>query len=196
MSKSNPRVNDQIKVREVRLIGPDGKQLGIKPIQEALSIAKEMDLDLVEVSAMARPPVCKIMDYAKYKFDESHKAREARKKSAANALKEMKYRPKIGTSDFENKTKQVSKFLEQGHKVKITMMFRGREVFHPEFGYKVLEKVAELTNDLAKVEVAPKLDGKNLVMVLSPLKKANRNSKTTENSKQLSNGLANKSPVE
>jgi translation initiation factor IF-3 len=179
------RVNDQIKAKEVRLVDSQGKQLGIKSIEEALKIAQGAELDLVEVSPFAKPPVCKLMDYSKFKFDENHKAREARKKSAANALKEMKYRPKIGSSDFENKTKQVSKFLEQGHKVKVTMMFRGREVFHPEFGYKVLEKVAEITQPIAKVEVAPKLDGKNLVMVLAPLKKGSKNSKEGLNLKQI-----------
>ncbi len=151
---------------------PEGNQLGIKSSAEALELAKSMDLDLVEVAPMAVPPVCRIMDYGKFKFDSAQRARESRRKSVSSQLKEMKYRPKIGTGDFETKTKQVLKFLADGHKVKVTVMFRGREVFHPELGRHILEKIEERTTKLAKIEAAAKLDGKNMIMVLAPDKRA------------------------
>jgi translation initiation factor IF-3 len=159
----------------------------VKPISEALQIAKEMDLDLVEVAPQANPPVCRLMDYGKFKFDEEHRVRESRKKSSANAVKEMKYRPKIGPGDFETKTKQVIKFLEEGHKVKITMMFKGREVFHPELGEKILLKVAEEAADVAKVEIEPKLDGKNMLMLLTPGKKGHTKGKKESDNAQIKN---------
>ncbi|MCL4423469.1 MAG: translation initiation factor IF-3, partial [Actinobacteria bacterium] len=124
-------MNDRIRAREVRLVGPDGNQLGIKALPEALSLARRMDLDLVEVAPQASPPVCRIMDYGKFKFDAAQKAKESRKKTSHQGLKEMKYRPKIGVGDFDTKTRQVARFLDEGHKVKLTIMFRGREVFHP-----------------------------------------------------------------
>ena len=151
---------------------PEGNQLGIKSAAEALELAKSMDLDLVEVAPMAVPPVCRIMDYGKFKFDSAQRARESRRKSVSSQLKEMKYRPKIGTGDFETKTKQVIKFLGEGHKVKVTVMFRGREVFHPDLGRQILEKIEERTAAIAKVEAAAKLDGKNMIMVLAPDKRA------------------------
>ena len=151
---------------------PEGNQLGIKSAAEALELAKSMDLDLVEVAPMAVPPVCRIMDYGKFKFDSAQRARESRRKSVSSQLKEMKYRPKIGTGDFETKTKQVIKFLGEGHKVKVTVMFRGREVFHPDLGRQILAKIEERTAAIAKVEAAAKLDGKNMVMVLAPDKRA------------------------
>ena len=156
----------------MRLVDPDGKQLGIKPLPEALHIARELDLDLVEVAAQANPPVCRIMDYGKYKFDEAQKAKESRRKSSNFSIKEMKYRPKIGQGDFDTKTRKVLHFLGEGHKVKITIMFRGREMTHPELGKQILDKVAEKATHLAKVEAAPKLDGRNMIMVLAPDKRA------------------------
>lgn len=150
---------------------PEGNQLGIKSVAEALELAKSMDLDLVEVAPMAVPPVCRIMDYGKFKFDSAQKARESRRKSVSSQLKEMKYRPKIGIGDFDTKTKQVLKFLGEGHKVKITVMFRGREVFHPELGKHILDKIEEKTATVAKVESAAKLDGKNMILVLAPDKR-------------------------
>jgi translation initiation factor IF-3 len=156
----------------VRLVDPDGKQLGIKPLPEALHIARELDLDLVEVAAQANPPVCRIMDYGKFKFDEAQKAKESRRKSSNFSIKEMKYRPKIGQGDFDTKTRKVLHFLGEGHKVKITIMFRGREMTHPELGKQILDKVAERATHLAKVEAAPKLDGRNMIMVLAPDKRA------------------------
>jgi len=135
-------------------------------------MARDLDLDLVEVAPLANPPVCRIMDYGKYKYEEAQRARESRRKSSAVAIKEMKYRPKIGIGDFDTKTRKVSEFLAEGHKVKVTIMFRGREVFHPELGKKILDQVAERVVEVGKVEAAPRLDGRNMTMVLAPDKRA------------------------
>ena len=148
-----------------------GEQLGIKPLPEALSIARNLDLDLVEVAPQAEPPVCRIMDYGKFKYEAGQKAKESRRKTTQISIKEMKYRVKIGSGDFDTKTRKVEEFLSEGHKVKITIMFRGREVAHPELGMKILDRVATHNADLAKVEAAPKLDGRNMVMVLAPDKR-------------------------
>lgn len=140
---------------------------------EALNFARALDLDLVEVADKANPPVCRVMDYGKYKYEAAQKAKESRKKSTNVVVKEMKYRPKIGGGDFETKTKKVEQFLNEGHKVKITIMFRGREVAHPELGKKILDRVADEIVHLGRVEVYPKLDGpRNMIMVLAPDKKA------------------------
>jgi translation initiation factor IF-3 len=141
-------------------------------LPEALSMARDLELDLVEVADKAAPPVCRIMDYGKYKYEAAQRAKESRKKSTNVVVKEMKYRPKIGPGDFETKTRSVEKFLGQGHKVKITIMFRGREVYHPELGRKILDQVAEEVVDVGRVEIYPKLDGRNMTMVLAPDKKA------------------------
>jgi translation initiation factor IF-3 len=154
------------------VIGADGAQLGIKPLPEALSLAREQDLDLVEVADKANPPVVRIMDYAKYKYLEAQKAKESRKKSSNVVVKEMKYRPKIGQGDFDTKTRKVEQFLREGHKVKVTIMFRGREVQHPELGQKILDHVAEEVVDVGKVEIFPRVDGRNMTMVLAPDRKA------------------------
>ena len=154
------------------LIDPDGKQLGVKPLPEALNIARQMDLDLVEVAAEANPPVCKIMDYNRFKYEAAQRAKESRRKATSTGIKEMKYRPKIGIGDFETKTRQVARFLGEGHKVKITIMFRGREMSHPELGKRILDQVAESVANVAKVEAAPKLDGRNMIMVLAPDRRA------------------------
>ncbi|WP_254127165.1 translation initiation factor IF-3 [Aquihabitans sp. G128] len=162
-----------MRAREVRLVGPDGAQIGIKPLPEALIFARELDLDLVEVADKANPPVCRVMDYGKYKYETAQKAKESRRKSTNVVIKEMKYRPKIGGGDFETKTKKVERFLAEGHKVKVTIMFRGREVAHPELGKKILDRVAEEIINTGRVEVYPKLDGpRNMIMVLAPDKKA------------------------
>jgi translation initiation factor IF-3 len=166
------RINDRIRAREVLLIGPDGDQLGIRPLPEALSQAREMGLDLVEVADKANPPVCRIMDYGRYKYQAAQRAKESRKKSTNVVVKEMKYRPKIGVADFETKTRRVERFLGEGHKVKVTIMFRGREMQHPELGKRILDDVAEHVSHLGRVEVYPKLDGRNMTMVLAPDKKA------------------------
>jgi translation initiation factor IF-3 len=146
--------------------------LGIKPLPEALAIARDLDLDLVEVAPQAAPPVCRIMDYGKFKFDAAQKARESRRKTSNVGIKEMKYRPKIGDADFDTKTRRVLKFLAEGHKVKVTIMFRGREVYHPELGRKILDRLAESVDGIAKVETEARLDGRNMVMVLGPDKRA------------------------
>lgn len=154
-------------------MGPDGEQVGIKPLPEALAFARQLELDLVEVADRANPPVCRVMDYGKYKYEAAQKAKESRRKSSNVVIKEMKYRPKIGGGDFDTKTRKVEKFLGEGHKVKITIMFRGREVAHPELGKKILDHVAEATDHVGRIEVYPKLDGpRNMIMVLGPDKKA------------------------
>jgi translation initiation factor IF-3 len=156
----------------VLLIDPDGKQLGIKPLPEALSIARQLDLDLVEVAAEANPPVCRVMDYNRFKYEAAQRAKESRRKATSTGIKEMKYRPKIGIGDFDTKTRQVARFLGEGHKVKITIMFRGREMSHPDLGKKILDQVAEAVAETGKVESAPKLDGRNMIMVLAPDRRA------------------------
>ena len=134
-------------------------------------MAREMGLDLVEVADKANPPVCRIMDYGKYKYENAQRQKESRKKSTNIVVKEMKYRPKIGKGDFDTKTRKVEKFLGEGHKVKVTIMFRGREIHHPELGKRILDNVAERVADEAVVELYPKLDGRNMIMVLAPDKK-------------------------
>ncbi len=161
------------------MIDPDGNQLGVKPLPEALAIARQLDLDLVEVAPDANPPVCRIMDYNRFKYESAQRAKESRKKATSTSIKEMKYRPKIGTGDFTTKTRQVSRFLEEGHKVKVTIMFRGREVSHPELGMKILDDLAEQVSSVAKVEAAPKLDGRNMVMVLAPDRRARQAARKT-----------------
>jgi translation initiation factor IF-3 len=176
----------------VRLVDPDGEQLGIKLLPEALAIARELDLDLVEVAPGANPPVCRIMDYGKFKFDAAQRAKESRRKAVHVGIKEMKYRPKIGDGDFDTKTRQVAKFLEEGHKVKITIMFRGREVFHPELGKKILDRIAEKMDGMGKSESVPRLDGRNMVMVLAPDKRAKQSaaSRGPGHDGEASNGAA------
>jgi translation initiation factor IF-3 len=153
-------------------VGHDGQQIGIKPLPEALSIARELDLDLVEVAAQANPPVCRIMDFGKYKYEAAQKAKESRRKTTNVVIKEMKYRPKIGGGDFDTKTRKVEGFLKEGHKVKVTLTFRGREVYHPDLGKKILDKVEEAVKDVGRVEIFPRIDGRNMTMVLTPDKRA------------------------
>ncbi len=138
------------------------------PLPQALNKARELDLDLVEVADKAHPPVCRIMDYKKYVYESKQRAKESRKKTTQVVVKEMKYRPKIGGGDFDTKTRKVEKFLSQGHKVKITIMFRGRELSHPQLGRKILDQIAEQMDYLAKIEAYPRLDGRNMTMVLGP----------------------------
>ena len=134
-------------------------------------MSRALDMDLVEVAPMARPPVAKIMDYGKFKFDQAQRTKESKRKASATQIKEMKYRPKIGVGDFDTKTRQVGKFLAEGHKVKVTIMFRGREIFHPELGQEILERVIEGVKEVGRVETFPKLDGRNMLMVLVPDKR-------------------------
>jgi len=146
--------------------------LGIKAVPEALSLARSLDLDLVEVAPLATPPVCRIMDYGKYRYEESQRAKESRKKATHISIKEVKFRPKIGQGDFDTKVRHIIDFLNEGHKVKVTLQFRGREMAHPELGAKVLDGVAEQVGALAKIEASPRLDGRNMTMVMAPDKKA------------------------
>ena len=165
------RINDRIRVPEVRLVGPNGETVGIVPTDQALKLAQEADLDLVEIAPMARPPVCKLMDYGKFKYENAQKAREARRNQTNVIIKEMKLRPKIDQHDYETKKGHVVRFLKAGDKVKITIMFRGREQHRPELGFRLLQQLAEDVTELGFVESSPKQDGRNMIMVLGPHKK-------------------------
>jgi translation initiation factor IF-3 len=165
------RVNDRIRVPEVRLVGPGGEQVGIVRIDDALRLARESDLDLVEVAPTARPPVAKLMDYGKWKYENAQKAREARRNQVHTVIKEMKLRPKIDPHDYETKKGHVVRFLKAGDKVKITIMFRGREQSRPELGYRLLKRLAEDVQELGYVEFEPKQDGRNMIMVMAPHRK-------------------------
>jgi len=165
------RVNERIRVPEVRLVGPNGEQVGIVRIEDALRLAQEADLDLVEVAATARPPVCKLMDFGKYKYETAQKARESRRNQTNTVIKEMKLRPKIDPHDYETKKGHVVRFLKAGDKVKITIMFRGREQSRPELGFRLLQRLAEEVTELGFVESSPRQDGRNMIMVLGPHKK-------------------------
>ncbi len=168
---AEPRINERIRVPEVRLVGPNGEQVGIVRIEDALRLAAEADLDLVEVAPMSKPPVCKLMDYGKFKYESALKAREDRKKQVNTVIKEMKLRPKIDAHDYETKKGHVVRFLKAGDKVKITIMFRGREQSRPELGFRLLKKLADDVADIAFVEYSPKQDGRNMIMVLGPVRK-------------------------
>ena len=162
------RVNERIRIREVRVIGPDGAQLGILPIEQALETAFKLQLDLVEVAPEARPPVCRIMDYGKYRYEQAKKAREARKKQTVIELKEIKLRPKTEEHDFQFKARHAERFLREGNKAKITMMFRGREVIRMDRGRAVLDRLVEALKDVAVVEQPAKVEGRNMTMILAP----------------------------
>ena len=162
------RVNERIRVPEVRLIGPGGEQVGIVRIEDALRVAADADLDLVEVAPDAKPPVCKIMDYGKFKYETAQKARESRKNQQQTVVKEQKLRPKIDPHDYETKKGHVVRFLEAGSKVKVTIMFRGREQSRPELGYRLLQRLGADVADYGFVETSAKQDGRNMTMVLAP----------------------------
>jgi translation initiation factor IF-3 len=168
---SEPRINDRIRVPEVRLVGPNGEQVGIVRVEMALQLAAEADLDLVEVAPMAKPPVAKLMDFGKYKYEAAMKAREARKNQVNTVIKEIKLRPKIDQHDYATKKGHVERFLKGGDKVKVTIMFRGREQSRPELGFRLLQKLAQDIAELGVVESAPKQDGRNMIMVIAPTKK-------------------------
>lgn len=167
---SETRINDRIRVPEVRLVGPNGEQVGIVRIEDALRLAQEADLDLVEVAPQARPPVCKLMDYGKFKYESAQKARESRRNQQQTVIKEQKLRPKIDPHDYETKKGHVTRFLNQGHKVKVTIMFRGREQSRPELGFRLLQRLADDVSELGFIEANPKQDGRNMIMVLAPHK--------------------------
>jgi translation initiation factor IF-3 len=162
------RVNRQIRISPVRVIGHDGAQLGIMEVDKAMALAEEHGLDLVEVAATARPPVVRVMDFGKFKFEQAKQARIAKKKQHVIQLKEVKYRPGIDDHDFDTKTRHARRFLEEKNKVKVTLMFRGRQIAHPELGVAVVERVATELADIAKIESAAKMEGKQLTMILSP----------------------------
>ncbi|MFI2104654.1 translation initiation factor IF-3 [Isoptericola sp. NPDC019693] len=168
---SEPRINDRIRVPEVRLIGPGGEQVGVVATGVALKLAQDADLDLVEVAPDARPPVAKLMDYGKFKYESDMKAREARRNQANTVLKEIRFRLKIDPHDYGTKKGHVVRFLEAGDKVKVMIMFRGREQSRPEMGVRLLQRLAEDVSDLGFVESMPKQDGRNMTMVLGPVKK-------------------------
>jgi translation initiation factor IF-3 len=166
------RINEQIRVPRVRLVGEDGEQIGIKDTKEALEYAYARNLDLVEVAAQADPPVARVMDYGKWRYEQEQRAKQARKHQSTINIKEIKFRPKIGDHDYETKKGHVVRFLNQRAKVKVTIMFRGRENLHPERGRMLLERLAEDVKELGAVEQQPTLDGRNMVMVLGPTKNA------------------------
>lgn len=166
------RINERIRLSPVRLVDEEGNQVGVLPVDEALKLAKEKGLDLVEVAANSRPIVCKIMDYGRFRYEQEKKAREAKKQQHSVEVKEVKYRPNINIHDFETKTKQARKFLDQGKHVKVTIMFRMREMRRPENGFELLRRIAEALDDAAKVDRMPtQLEGRDLTMVLRPQKK-------------------------
>lgn len=162
------RINEEIRVREIRLVDSDGNQLGIMPTREALKIAEERQLDLVEIAPQAKPPVCRIMDFGKYKYEQSKKEKEARKKQRIIEIKEIKLRPNIEDHDFFVKARNAARFLKDGDKVKATIVFRGREIVHTQLGRQLLVRLSEELKDLCNIERQPKLEGKNMIMILSP----------------------------
>ncbi|MDD4570381.1 MAG: translation initiation factor IF-3 [Tepidanaerobacteraceae bacterium] len=162
------QVNHAIKAREVRLIGADGNQLGIMPLNEALRLAQEAQLDLVKIASDARPPVCKVMDFGKFKYEQSKREKEARKNQKIINIKEIRMNPNIDDHDFGVRLKNTLKFLKDGDKVKVSIRFRGRQMAHTKLGEQVLNKMAENINELGIVERAPKLEGRNMIMILSP----------------------------
>ena len=172
IAAQEPRLNEAIRVKECRLIGYDGSQLGIYPIEQAQRIAADEGYDLVEIAPQAKPPVCRIMDYGKFKYQQAMKAKAARKNQSKVEVKEMKFRPKIDVGDYETKKGHVLRFLKKGARVKITIMFRGREMAHPEQGLNVLERLAEDLKPYATVESKPKMEGRNMLMLLAPIKGA------------------------
>jgi translation initiation factor IF-3 len=171
---TEPRINDRIRVPEVRLVGPEGEQVGIVPIGEALRLAQDSELDLVEVAPMARPPVAKLMDYGKFKYESAQKAREARRNQALTVIKEMRLRLKIDPHDYETKKGHVERFLKHRDKVKVTIMFRGREQAHPERGRALLQKLFEDLGGIAVIESAPLQEGRNMSMLLAPSKEVDK----------------------
>ncbi|MHC9540916.1 MAG: translation initiation factor IF-3 [Vulcanimicrobiota bacterium] len=162
------RVNKEIRAKQVRMIGNEGEQVGIIAIKDALTMAEEKELDLVEVSPNADPPVCKLMDYGKFKYEQHKKERDSKAKRKTLEVKEVKLRPKIDDHDFQTKSKTAQRILEEGDKVKVTLMFRGREVVYTKLGEQLLEKLFEEVSSIALIERKPKLEGKNMIMILTP----------------------------
>jgi translation initiation factor IF-3 len=175
--RDTTRINERIRVPEVRLIDEDGQQVGIMRTQDALRLAQERDLDLVEVAAEAKPPVCRILDYSKYKYEQAQKAKSARKHQQQINVREIKFRPKIAQHDYDTKKGHVMRFLKARDKVKVTIMFRGREMAHPERGEMILNRLAEDLQELAIVEQRPQQDGRNMTMMLGPARTAQADEK-------------------
>jgi translation initiation factor IF-3 len=180
IAASEPRLNEEITISECRLIDFDGNQMGVYPIEQAQRIADAAGLDLVEIAPNAQPPVCRVMNYGKFKYDQAIKAKQARKNQTKIEIKEMKFRPKIDVGDYTTKKKHVLRFLEAGNKVKITIMFRGREMAHPDLGLNILERLADDLKDVAVIENQPKMEGRNMHMLIAPLPSANTNKKKKE----------------
>ena len=169
--ETGPRVNDKIRAPEIRLIGPEGQNVGVVPPSKALQLAEQVGLDLVEISPNATPPVCKIMDFGKFKYEQQKRESEAKKKQKIIEVKEVKFRPGTDTHDYDVKMRNVLKFLEKGDKVKITLRFRGREMAHQNLGRELLERVAEDVKELGKVENMPKMEGRQMIMMIGPVAK-------------------------
>lgn len=184
--KEKHRVNERIRVPEVRLIDQNGGQVGVVPTRDALRMAKEVNLDLMEVAPNARPPVCKICDYGKFKYEQKKKESSARKKASVIKVKEIQLRPGTEEHDLDYKFKNARKFLEGGDKVKFSMLFRGRQIVHPEAGKKVLEEFAQSSSDVAIIEQYPKLEGRKMVMILAPLGSKSKKTSTGQKGKEKS----------
>ncbi len=180
IAAQEPRLNEQIRLDKCRLIDFDGNQMGVFSIEQAQSIADAAGLDLVEIAPNADPPVCRVMDYGKYKYDQAIKAKQARKNQTKIEIKEMKFRPKIDVGDYQTKKKHVLRFLEAGNKVKITIMFRGREMVHPDQGLSILERLADDLKDIAVIENQPKMEGRNMHMLIAPLPQTNAKKKDSK----------------
>ncbi len=186
ISRESLRINEQIRIREVRVTSAEGEQLGIMPTREALRMAEEQHLDLVEVAPKARPPVCRIMDFGKYRYEQQKREKEAKKKQKIVSIKEVKLRPHIEEHDFNVKLKNAIRFVEEGNKVKVTIMFRGRELSHPELGREVLGRVAERLGDTVSIERNAKLEGRNMTMIVAP--KVQKSSKPKKQAKPETEG--------
>ncbi|MCL1879854.1 MAG: translation initiation factor IF-3 [Actinomycetia bacterium] len=181
IATNEPRLNEEITAAQLRLIGFDGSQLGIFALADAQRVADEQGLDLVEIAPEASPPVARVMDYGKFKYDQAMKAKVARKNQTKVEIKEMKFRPKIDVGDYQTKKKHVLRFLADGAKVKVTIMFKGREMTHPELGLNILEKLADDLKDEATIENQPKMEGRNMFMLIAPLKKKEKETKNAQN---------------
>ena len=188
ISRDSLRINEQIHIREVRVTSVTGEQLGIMPTREALRMAEEQHLDLVEVAPKAKPPVCRIMDFGKFRYEQQKREKEAKKKQKVISIKEVKLRPNIEQHDFDVKLKNALRFVEDGNKVKVTIMFRGRELSHPELGKEVVGRVAERLGDAVSIERNAKLEGKNMTMIVAPkLQKASKPKKSNMTKEENSN---------
>ena len=191
ISRDSLRINEEIHIREVRVTSATGEQLGIMPTREALRMAEEQHLDLVEVAPKAKPPVCRIMDFGKYRYEQQKREKEAKKKQKVISINEVKLRPNIEQHDFDVKLKNALRFVEEGNKVKVTIMFRGRELSHPELGKEVLGRVAERLGDSVSIERNAKLEGKNMTMIVAPkVQKASKTKKSKETQSKEENSNA------